>query len=445
MQHNIHIQQIAKKLKTIGVTAYFVGGYVRDEIMGITSDDIDICLIGVKDKEVLTQILTHLCDKVTIEVGEKFPVWIATIGDKKVDFALGRAELKSGISRKEFDITTENVTIEQDLLRRDFTVNAIAKDILSGEYIDPYDGISDISNGILKHVSAAFAEDSLRVLRAARFASRFDLSPSDELKALCKSIKPTDISNERVGMELYKMLHQAKKSSLFFRFLKEVGWLEYYFKELSDLIGVQQDPIWHPEGDAFEHTMHTLDQASDYLIRLAMICHDLGKASTTVFQKGKWTSYGHDVAGLKPTEDMLSNLKYFDHKTIKQILVLVEFHMIHCQQKISNKYLKKVLRKLLEVSLTYDQLVEVCRCDVSGRPPIQGYAPDIRQSDVESILLSDGLKPIVTGQMLIDEFGLTPSPAFKTIIKQCLDLQDANKLNNVNYICFVKQFIKQHK
>jgi tRNA nucleotidyltransferase (CCA-adding enzyme) len=435
--------QIARRLKTMGITSYFVGGYVRDGIMGITSDDIDICLIGVKDKEALTQILSHLCDKLTIEVGEKFPVWIATIDDKKIDFALGRAELKSGQSRKDFDIIVDDVSIEQDLLRRDFTINAIAKDILSGEYIDPYGGISDITKMRLTHVSDAFAEDSLRVLRAARFASRFDLLPSDELKQLCKSIKPTDISNERVGMELYKMLHQATKPSIFFRFLKDVDWLDYYFKELSDLIGIQQDPIWHPEGDAFEHTMHTLDQASDYLIRLAMICHDLGKASTTVFRKGRWTAYGHDVAGLEPTQKMLENLKYFDGKTIKQILVLVEFHMVHTQQKISDKYLKKILRRLLEVGLTYEHLVEVCRCDVSGRPPIEGCTPDIRQKDIDAILLSDELRPIVTGQVLIDEFELTPSPSFKTILKQCLDLQDAKKLNKLNYVCFVKQFIKQ--
>jgi hypothetical protein len=211
------------------------------------------------------------------------------------------------------------------------------------------------------------------------------------------------------------------------------------------LIGVQQDVKHHPEGDAFEHTMHTLDCAKEYLIRLSMICHDLGKASTTVFQKGKWTAYGHDIAGLEPTQKMLENLKYFDGKTIKQVLVLVEFHMIHVQDRISDKYLKKVLRRLLEVDLTYEHLVEVCRCDVSGRPPIQGYVPSIRQQEIESILLNDKLKPIVSGKVLIDEFALTPSPLFKKIIEKCLELQDSNKLNKLNYVCFVKQFIKQFK
>src|SRR5688572_9499434 len=232
------IKEIAKHLRKLDIESYYVGGCVRDEIMGEKTDDYDICLVGVKDPRQVESILLEYSESVTPLVGQKFPVWIATIDGQKVDFALARKETLTGDSRKDFDVVTENVTIEEDLRRRDFTINAIAKEVIEGAYYDPFNGRLAIKDKVLIHTSDAFGEDTLRVYRAARFLARFpDFTPHVDLGLYCAGLKPTDISNERVGIELRKMVEKAKKPSQFFVLLRSVGWLEHHFKEVFDTIG----------------------------------------------------------------------------------------------------------------------------------------------------------------------------------------------------------------
>lgn len=428
------IKNLANDFAKFNIKAYLVGGIVRDSLLGIASDDIDICLVGVNTNNIniVMQVLNKYSSNVAEQVGEKFPVWIAeieTLG--KVDFALARSEKKEGVTRKDFAVNIDNISIEDDLLRRDLTINAIAYDIINDIYIDPFGGIEHLHNKIAHPVSEAFAEDTLRVIRAARFIARFNLVPSADLISICRNLKPTDISNERVGMELYKNMAQATKPSEFFRFLKMVGWINYYFKELAELIGVPQSSIYHPEGDAFEHTMHTIDQANDWFIRTVMLCHDLGKSTTTtISENGKIQAIGHELASLPLLEKMLSNISFKDKKVIKQISILTKHHMVHIN-KVSNKKAKYLLQELLKNNLTYSQLVEVCRCDVSGRPPLQGYTPDIAQDYVNGLDINC-LTPIVTGEHLI-QLGLKPCAEFKTILDKCLDMQYSGSLRFDNW------------
>ena len=450
------IKQIAIELTHIGVMSYYVGGCVRDEIMSgflAFDSDIDVCLVGVTDPVQVEDILLQHSESVTPLVGKKFPVWIATIDGKKVDFAMARIETLVGDTRNDFDVVTEGVTLRDDLRRRDFTINAIAKEVINGEIIDPFDGMQDIKYNTLHPTSSAFTEDSLRVYRAARFLSRFpEFRPSPELIRVCKALKPTDISNERVGMELMKTMEQAIVPSTFFVFLDQIGWLKYHFKEIEDLIGIPQSPDYHPEGDVFTHTMCTLNQAKDWFIRTVMLCHDLGKATTTTVEgipydnvlhikvpidEVKIKSIGHEEAGKPLTRSMLTRIHFTDHKTIRQIETLVELHMIRAG--VSERTIRRSLRSLMNMGLKYEQLVEVCRCDVSGRPPLAEYTPNIGQNRAKELLETGAMNVIVTGEKLI-EAGYAPGPLLGELVKMGLEWQDRGTLNEHNWLKMIKQY-----
>lgn len=426
------IQAFAKE----GIQSFFVGGCVRDAFLGIQSDDIDICLQGVKTPNIVTQILDEHCDKVANDVGENFPVWIATVNGEKFDFAVTRKEKKAGQSRNEFFIDIDNITIEEDLFRRDLTINAIAINALTGEIVDPFNGVNDLKNRIAREVSQFFAEDSLRVLRAARFISRFSLTPTTSLIDLCKTLEPTDMPNERIGTELTKMFKQAQKPSLFFRFLREVNWLGFHFQAIQDLIGLQQDAEHHPEGDVFEHTMHCMDATNDPFIRCVMLFHDTGKATTTKIENGKITAFGHEKAGVSITKNTLQKIKFADNKTINKIAFLVEKHMIHTNPPTTKKGVGRLLRKLENNNVTFEQLIEVCRCDVSGRPPKKCFTPNIGQDLAKEIQKNNLLKPIVSGNMLI-EMGLKPSRELGEMKELLFNLQLEGKLNKENWKDFL--------
>lgn len=437
------IKEMAKVFKAEGVDCYYVGGCVRDKLMGNKCDDIDICLVNTKSIEQVEHILSRFTQQFVKEVGKAFPVWIITIDGQKYDVALARTEKKVGDYRTEFLCNTENVTIEDDLKRRDLTINSIAENILTGEMVDPFNGINHIKHCILHHTSEAFSEDSLRVLRTARFISRFiEFEPTQELLDICRKLEPTDISPERVGKELMKTFEQAVKPSLFFTFLFSVNWLRYYFKELEDLVYIRQSPIYHPEGSAFTHTMHCLDvtKQGDWFTRAVMLCHDLGKSTTTiVHDDGKITSVGHEEASVAMTDSLLKRIHFTDHRTIGQIKMLVRLHMI-TTITISEKVVRRTLRKLMECHLSYEQLVEVCRCDKSGRPPLPAHTPDIGQERAKELIKTGVMIPVVTGKTLIAE-GFTNYLEFGAIIEKALELQDRGILDISNW----KQRLKEAK
>lgn len=451
------IKEAAIELTHHHVKAYYVGGCVRDEFMGLPVDDYDICLVGVTDKKVVEDILLHHFDHVTPMVGQSFPVWKARVGDQWVDFAMARKETLIGPTRKDFICDTDFVTLEEDLHRRDFTMNAIAKDVIhDAEYIDPFNGRSDISDGVLHYVdSETFVEDSLRVLRAARFCARFGLFLSPDLMRLCTSMKPLDISAERVGMELRKTMEQAAIPSAFFWFLRDVEWLGHHFKEVEDTIGVPQHLGHHPEGDVFVHTMLALDEATDPFIRICMLCHDLGKATTTTVDGWDWQqmrdnpyfnpknpehvikSIGHEMAGITPTRSMLTRIHYADRKTIRQVEAMVELHMIRTTP--TEGVIRRTLRKLMDRHLTYDQLVEVCRCDVSARPPLPKYTPEMGQERAKQLLAEGAMTPIVTGEKLLAA-GYTPGKLIGRLVDKGLEWQDRGTLTEDNWLKMIKQY-----
>jgi tRNA nucleotidyltransferase (CCA-adding enzyme) len=190
-----------------------------------------------------------------------------------------------------------------------------------------------------------------------------------------------------------------------------------FFKELEDLIKILQSPIYHPEGDAYTHTMLSIDEATDYFTRIVMLCHDLGKAvNTTISEDGFIRSIGHEVASVPLSLEMMKRIHLLDYKFQEQVSLLVKLHMIHTQN-ISEKIVRKTLRQLLNKGLFYENLVEVCRCDVSGRTPLLKHTPDIGQVRAKELLEQGLMVPIVTGNLLVS-LGMKPSKQMEDFIKK---------------------------
>lgn len=272
---------------------YLVGGAVRDFVMGKPSHDEDYCVVGISYDEFLNMFPdAHIR-------GKDFPVF--DINGSEI--ALARTERKIGIGHKGFEIKTDKqITIEQDLSRRDITVNSIAIDVLTNKIIDPFGGQKDIENKIIRATTKSFSEDPLRVYRVARFATQLEFEVEEDTLKLMNSLKSelNTISKERVFAEFRKAL-QADRPSIFFEILRKAGVLEIHFKELADLIGAEQPVKYHPEGDSFNHTMEVVDRASKMSnsleIRFAALVHDLGKGVTP--KELYPHHYGHDKNGVE--------------------------------------------------------------------------------------------------------------------------------------------------
>ena len=234
-----------------------VGGCVRDELMGISPKDWDLEVYGIQPER-LREILDSF-GEVNV-VGEAFTVY--KLGSD-LDVSLPRRERKTGKGHRGFVVEGDpDMSFEEACSRRDFTVNAILKDPLTDEIVDPFNGREDIDRKILRHVSSkTFAEDSLRVLRAAQFAARLEFDIAAETVEICKSIDVTDLPKERIWGEMEKLLLQAKRPSIGLEWLYKLGVVEQIFPELQSLVGVPQEPEWHPEGNVDIHTMMVADEA----------------------------------------------------------------------------------------------------------------------------------------------------------------------------------------
>jgi len=297
------IEKIAKKIYEQGGKIYLVGGAIRDEILRREIHDKDYCVVGIssdKFQEIFPEARKQ---------GKMFEVFCID----NTQFAMARKETKKGTGHKGFEIETgENISIEEDLKRRDITINSIAKDVLTGEIIDPFDGIKDIQNRIIKATSEAFKEDPLRVYRVARFSSELDFDVEDRTIEMMESLKSelNSLSEERVFVEFKKALVSNKPSN-FFQVLRKANILDVHFKEIYDLIDSIQPEKYHPEGDSYNHTMIVVDKSVELTekleIRFACLVHDLGKGITP--REMMPHHYGHDAKGVRLVENFCRRLK----------------------------------------------------------------------------------------------------------------------------------------
>ena len=323
---------IAEDVKENGGRVFYVGGYVRDKILGNITNDVDIEVHGI-EAEKLVEILGKY-DEV-LKIGNSFGIY--TLMSHHIDIALPRKEKNTGKGHKDFEIYTDPyIGTYEAAKRRDFTMNSIMEDVLTHEIIDHFNGLDDIRNKTIRHIDdETFVEDPLRVLRAAQFASRLGFLVDDKTIELCKRIDITTLSRERVEEELKKALLKSDKPSVFFRTLNEMNQLDYWFKEIKDTIGIIQDPFYHPEGDVFTHTMMVIDEECkyrelvDYDIGFMFmgICHDLGKTiTTTVDEKGRVHTYNHETEGIPIIKTFLDRITR-NSEIISYVTNMVPLHM----------------------------------------------------------------------------------------------------------------------
>lgn len=326
---------LAKKVNNKSGRAYFVGGFVRDKFLYKNENDkeldIDIEVHNITERD-LINILEEIGPY--SKIGRFFPVY--KLLGYNIDIALPRSEKKIGDKHQDFSVNIDpNMGIYEACERRDFTINAIMQDILTGEFIDPFNGISDIENKTIRHVNAdKYGEDPLRVLRAAMFAARFSFGIDIETIDLSKKIDLSNLSKERVFSELEKALLMSKRPSIFFERLGEMNHLNYWFPEIEKLKSVQQSKEHHLEGDVYRHTMMVLDEAANLkeksdiplFFLLASLCHDFGKIVSTEIIDGKVHAYKHEIKGLPLTKHFIKRLTT-NKKILKYVLNMAELHM----------------------------------------------------------------------------------------------------------------------
>lgn len=308
------IYDIALRAKELGGRAMLVGGCVRDGLLGIPSADIDCEVYGLAP-DALRALAAQFGD--VDDSGEKYGIF--ALSGAGIDLAVPRTERRTGPHHGDFEVLPDpTLSFEKAASRRDFTVNAILRDVLTGEIVDPFGGQADLKNHILRAVpGAGFEEDPLRVLRGAQFAARYDLSVDEATMEKMRRMPTDALSPARVMSETKKALMQSARPEIYFDILRRAGALEVWFKELAALIGVRQNPKYHPEGDAYVHTMLVLRAAAEMReaaqkplnLMLAALVHDLGKAATTTQdQNGNYHSCEHEIAGVPILYTMLTRI-----------------------------------------------------------------------------------------------------------------------------------------
>lgn len=412
-------ERIAKEVNNAGGRTFYVGGFVRDKLLGIDNKDVDIEVHGI-EPDALYRILETVGDPITF--GKSFGVF--ALRKENLDIAMPRREHATGKGHRDFEIDVDPfIGTEGAARRRDFTINSIMQDVLTGEIVDHFNGREDLANKVIRHIDPeTFVEDPLRVLRGAQFASRFDFTIAPDTIELCRGIDLSTLSKERVEEELKKALLKADKPSIFFEELRIMDQLHTWFTELELLIDLEQDPIYHPEGDVWTHTMEVLDRAASmrdkasdpYRFMLLALTHDLGKAVTTAEKNGRIHAYEHEIKGMPLVESFIKRLTN-ERDVISYLKNMVPLHMRPNVSAYSKPGIKSTNRMFDEAAVPED-LIWFAAAD---RPVFAGT--DEFTGDSE--FLFDRLrtfneamaKPYVTGRDLIDA-GIEPGDDFTEIL-----------------------------
>ena len=420
-------RKLAEEVDEVGGTAYLVGGYVRDKLLDLPTKDVDIEVHGV-EAETLKCLLSRHTDKID-EVGESFAVWRVGIHD----ISLPRREVRTGPRHKDFEIVYDpHMGTEEASARRDLTINSMMKNILTGELVDHFGGQKDLDTGWLRPTSDRFKEDPLRVLRAAQFLARFpNFRPSAELISTCCKLRWYHLPKERVFEELKKALLKGRKPSNFFKFLKTIGWM-YMFPELEALSGCLQDPLWHPEGDVWTHTMLAIDAAAvrrigderkDLIVMLSVLLHDTGKPLTTIVtEDGRIKSPGHAVRSSDECLKFMNRITS-ETKLIKDVRSLVYNHMAP-PEFVRNSAKLGAYRRLAK-KCDYNLLLRVSRADLEGVGEGLHDLSTLKnfKEIMDSLGVGDGkLEPILKGRHLL-ELGFEQGPNVGKIIKELMERQ----------------------
>jgi tRNA nucleotidyltransferase (CCA-adding enzyme) len=423
---------IADAAAARGGRAWIVGGYVRDRLLGIDAKDLDLEIFGVP-AEALPALLAHFG---RVEpVGMSFPVY--KVGP--VDVALPRRESKTGRGHRGFTVEGDPaMPFEEAARRRDFTVNAIGLDPITGAMADPFDGRGDLAARRLRVVDAdRFGDDSLRVLRALQFVARFDLSVDAETRAVLARIPLDDLPAERIWGEVEKLLLRASRPSLGLALALDVAVIARLFPEVHALVGCPQEPEWHPEGDVWVHTLMVVDEAraridglpraGQVAVMMGAICHDLGKPATTAVIDGRIRSLGHEEAGVAPATAMLDrlNLHAIDGVDVRREVLGMTAHHLKpgAWYKVRDEVGDGAFRRLSQ-KLNMEWLACLAKADCLGRTGVfdcsamDWFLERARGLGVEHL----PPKPLLLGRHLMP-LGVGPGPAMGAMLKQIYERQ----------------------
>lgn len=417
-------KQIAQLVKENGGRTFYVGGYVRDKLLNIENKDVDIEIHGINEEQ-LIDILNKVGEP--ISYGKSFGVY--SLKGYDIDIALPRSEKAIGKGHKDFKIDVDPfIGYKQAARRRDITINALMQDVLTDEILDYYNGLDDLKNKIIRQVdSSTFIEDPLRVLRVAQFASRFEFEVAQEIIELCKTIDLTYLTKERVEEELKKCLLKGKKPSIFFDTLNKMNQLDYWFKEIKELIGLKQDSIYHPEGDVYIHTMQVIDRAvkyrnkcKSYEFMLLCLTHDFGKIICSENINGRIHAYEHEIKGVPIIENFIKRITN-RKEVITYLKNMVPLHMLPNKYASDNSRIKKT-NKMFYCAIEPTDLIYFSYCD-KGDEDNSLYLNQ-RYEEYKSMII----KPYVTGNDLI-KAGIKQDKNFHELIKYAtkLRLAEVNK------------------
>jgi len=440
--HVDHARAIATAIRDAGGRALIVGGWVRDRLLGLPeSINVDLEVFGVPGDRL--RVLLESFGRVEA-VGESFQVYkLGTI-----DISLPRRDSKAGRGHKGFVVTGDpDMSIAEAARRRDFTINAISWDPLSGEYFDPYRGRDDLERRLLRMVDAeTFADDSLRALRAVQFAARFELALDEATAALCRRIPLDDLPAERVWGEIEKLLF-APRPSIGFALAMDLGIVSKLFPELQALKGCPQEPEWHPEGDVWVHTLQVIDQArariddlprpGQIAVMLGAVCHDLGKPATTAFSDGRIRSMDHEEQGVPPATAVLDRLNVHSidgYDVRRQVLGLTAQHLKPGSWfKVHGEVGDGAFRRLAH-KVDLELLARLAKSDCEGRKPGQfdctamdWFLERARSLGVEH----RSPAPMLLGRHVL-AFGVAPGPRVGEILKAVYEQQMDGAVTNLD-------------
>lgn len=406
---------IAEKVAAEGGRSFFVGGMVRDRIVGRESKDVDIEIHGITPQK-LAEILSSLGD--VTRTGASFGVFGLKTYD--IDVAMPGKETASCRGFREFERYADPfIGYEKAAARRDFTMNAMMEDVLTGELLDFFGGQADLKMRVIRHVKdQTFRQDALRVLRAAQFAARFQFRVAEETRGLARTISLREIAPERILGELNKALLKAEKPSLFFEELRRMQQLSCWFPEAEALIGVPQSPVYHPEGDVWVHTMMVLDAAAQLRsaaaypegFMLSALAHDFGKAVSTTIEGDKVRSIGHEQSGAGLAKRFLGRISR-ENRLERYVLNMVELHM-EPNRLAGAKAREKSTARMFDRSVCPEDLLLLARADHFGKGAAGPY-------DAQEIFLRERLaqfrelmaRPYVQGRDLVER-GFEPGADF---------------------------------
>jgi tRNA nucleotidyltransferase (CCA-adding enzyme) len=422
------LKDISKRIADAGGRVFYVGGYVRDQFIGKESKDVDVEIYGI-DCSVLMDILSDYGEVDT--VGKSFG--IIKVKGLDFDFTMPKTKRKTGAGHKDFEVSVDPyMPYKEACRRRDFTVNSIMQDVLTGEIVDYFNGRRDIEDGIIRHVDdKTFVEDPLRVYRAIQFAGRFGFTIAPETLELCRNIDLNFLPKERVFEEIMKLLMKSDNPSIGFEYIRELAVLKKHFPVLDKMIGCEQQLDHHPEGSVWNHTMMVVDEAAKLRYRskypealmLAALLHDIGKPATRAIRNGKVTFYAHYDVGEAASIKFLKTITN-DKRLTSAVSTLVKYHMnpiflYNSHAKVSS--VRRLANKcdIQELLLLHE--ADHKRMESSSAPgsnPVTNWFRDI----IESNSLDEKMEPLLKGRDLI-ELGIAPGPRFGKILKDAYEMQ----------------------